>query len=278
MTSWELGGKNNPWTTISVEGTARFTDVAPAVSFRTTVGGATVWLGIKEATTGQIFETLQVRSATFLPWTLIPGLVTDLAPVVSDGNLAVGHPTMAAVAKGGVTAINNYLGDQPQNPPPPNYWLPLRPPPITAFAPAIGIVRGGAAGPYMFLAATVIDFAGPNGDIQFFQGSPFSTDNLSIGGGGFESNISPAMASAHNRTVIVAVDPNGALCYNWWDFGGGGHGWVPLGDEVRTTVAPAISLVDNGNYMFVFAQGLDGELYINQANVGGTIIGWGRAE
>jgi hypothetical protein len=68
MTSWELGGQNNPWTTVSVEGTARPTNVAPAVSFRTTFSGATVWLGIKEAATGQIFETLQVRDGTFLSW------------------------------------------------------------------------------------------------------------------------------------------------------------------------------------------------------------------
>jgi hypothetical protein len=181
---------------------------------------------------------------------------------------------MAAVATDGVTSINNFLSDQPPIPPPADYWQPLSPPPITALAPAIGIVRG----PYMFLAATAVSFVGPNNKIVLYQGSPVATDNLAIGSMNFESNVSPAMASAHDRTVIVAVDPNGALFYNWWDFGGGGHGWVPLGNDVRTKVAPAVSLVDNGNYMFVFAQGLDGELFLNQAVVGGAIIGWGPAE
>jgi hypothetical protein len=143
-------------------------------------------------------------------------------------------------------------------------------------APALAVV-GNAS--YMFLAATVTNFVGSNLRVVLNQGNPFTPDSL-VGWEymGFDSNLPPVMAAANNRTVILAVDPNGAIFYNWWDFGGGGHGWVPLGDSVRTKVAPAVALVDKGNYMFVVARGLNGELYINQAGVGGAIIGWGPAE
>ena len=93
------------------------------------------------------------------------------------------------------------------------------------------------------------------------QGVPFIPGNLvGFQSMDFYSNLSPAMASANNRTVIVAADPDGAMSYNWWDLGGGGHGWVPLGDDVRTTAAPAVAVVDNGQYMFIIARGLDGEM------------------
>jgi hypothetical protein len=107
------------------------------------------------------------------------------------------------------------------------------------------------------------------------QGNPYTPDQL-VGWNSmpFDSNLASAMAAANNRTVIVAVDPNGAIFYDWWDLGGGPHGWVPLGNDMQTTVAPAVALVDNGNYLFVYAQRLDGRLYLNQGNVGGAIVGW----
>jgi hypothetical protein len=275
--SWQLGG-SGPWTNVRINGPIRRTNVAPVVSFRTTQGGTSVWLAIKDAETNQIFETLQLPDGSFEPWTLIPGLATNVSPAVSDGNLAVGYPIMAALSSppDGVSYINVDLNDQPSNPPPDGYWRAVSPSPFTSMAPALAIV--GNQGSYMFLAATVVSFTSPNSHVVLYQGNPYTPNQLSaISDMGFASNLSPAMAAAHNRTVIVAVDPSGAVFYNWWDLGGGAHGWIPLGDNVSTKFAPAVSLVDNGNYMFVFAQGLDGTLQINQGNVGGSIVGWNPA-
>jgi hypothetical protein len=272
-TSWQLGEGETPWTAVPINGPSRFTDVAPAVSFRTTVGGTSVWMAIKDRTDGQIYETLQQPGGTFLPWTRIPGITTKVAPAVSDGNLAIGYPFMAVLSAppDGVTYINVFLSDQPPNPPPPGYWGAVNPSPFTSMAPALALVDNGK---YMFLAATVISFSGPNSHVVLYQGSPYRPDQLVSSDAGFDSNVSPAMAAAHNRTVIVAVNPNGAMSYNWWDFGGGGHGWVSLGNNVTTKVAPAVSLVDEGKYMFIFAQGINGKHYLNQGNVGGSIVGW----
>ncbi len=277
-TSWELGSAGT-WTNVPINGPIKQTDVAPAVSFRTTEGGTSVWLAIKDSKDHQIFGTLHQPDGTFEAWTLIPGALTNVSPAVSDGNLAVGYPIMAVVAAppDDSTYINVNLLNQPPASPPPGYWNPIIPSLFTAMAPALTIV--GNQGSYMFLAVTAVNFEGPNSRIMVNQGNPSTPDQL-VGWGpaSFDSNLPPAMAAANNRTVIVAVDPNGAIFYDWWDLGGGSHGWVPLGDDVRTKVAPAVALVDNGNYMFVYAQGLDGELHINQANVGGAIIGWGPGE
>jgi len=101
----------------------------------------------------------------------------------------------------------------------------------------------------------VINLGGPNSRLILYQGSTLNPDQLSSGYMGFDTNLSPAMAAAHNRTVIVAVDASGAIFYNWWDFGGGDHGWISLGTDVKTSARPAVSLVDNGNYMFILATG-----------------------
>jgi hypothetical protein len=171
----------------------------------------------------------------------------------------------------GVTYINVFLTDQPPLPVPPGYWRAVTPTPWTTLAPALAIVDKGG---YMFLAATSVNLSGPNLRLMLYQGNPYTPDQLSIGYAGIDTNLSPAMASANDRTVIVAVDPSGTMFYNLWDFGGGAKGWISLGTNVKTNVAPAISLVARGNYMFIFAQGLDGKLYLNQGNVGGSIVGW----
>jgi hypothetical protein len=275
-TSWQLGGGAAPWACVPVNGTARLTDVAPAVSFRTTEGGASVWLAIKDQADGRVYETLQMPDGTFGGWTLIPGMTTQVSPAASDGNLAIGAPVMAVVAapSDDLTYVNVYLADQPPPQPPAGYWQAVDPSPWTTLAPALAIV--GDQGDYMFLATANVDLGGgPDLQLVLTQGNPYTPGNTSaVAGMGFASNLSPAMASASNRTVIVAADPTGAMSYNWWDLGGAAQGWTALGADVTTDTAPAVALVDNGNYLFVLARGRDGALYLNQANVGGAIVGW----
>lgn len=279
-TSWELGSNGTPWTSVPISGPAHFTDVAPAVSFIWSgiPGNYEVWMAIKDSGDNQIYKTFQALDGGFAPWTLIPGVFTNVSPAASDGNLAVDIPIIAALAtpSDGSTYINVSPAD-PSPPSPPGDWKAIIPTPLTTMAPALAIVGSGN---YMFLAATVFSFVGPDSRLELYQGNPNTPDQIiNIADMSFPSNLPPAMAAANNRTVIVAVDPTGAIFYNWWDLGGGGHGWVQLGGgaDIRTQVAPAVALVADGNYMFVNAQGLDGELYINQAIVGGTIYGWGPA-
>lgn len=278
-TSWELGGENNPWTAVPINGPAQPTDVAPAVSFRTTEGGYSVWLAIRDSGDNQVYETLQQPDGSFNGWTLIPGLETNVSPAASDGNLSIGAPIMVAVARPNddLTYVNVYLADQPPDSPPPGYWQAIDPAPWTSLAPALAIV--GDRGDYMFVATSNLNFSGPNLHLVLTQGNPYTPGQTSgVADMGFATNLAPAMSSANNRTVIVAADPDGAMFYNWWDLGGGGHGWLSLGDDVRTDAAPAVALLDGGNYMFIFARGTDGELHINQAVVRGSIVGWGPAE
>jgi hypothetical protein len=210
----------------------------------------------------------------FNGWTRIPGMTTNVPPAVNDGNLAIGVPIMAVLAapKDGQTYINTSLNDQPPTNPPANYWNLVNPSQFTTMAPAISIVSQGK---YMYLAATCLNLSGPNSRVMLNQGNPYTPGSL-VGwkSMSFDSNLSPAMAAANNRTVIVAANPDGALFYDWWDLNGPPHGWLPLGDPLRTSVAPAVALVDKGNYMFILARGTDGLLYLNQAIVGGSIIGW----
>jgi hypothetical protein len=274
-TSWELGEANPPFEPVKIDGPDRLTDVAPAISFRTTLGGYSIWLAIKDSSDGSILETLEIPGGRFSGWTEIPGLRTNVSTAMSDGNLAAGIPMMVALAPPPDYRlhINYLLNDQPPPPPgPPGYWQPIALT-ITSLAPVAALVDGGG---YIFLATTSLNFAGgPHGTVMLHQGSPFDRDHFVTNQQmNFNSNVSPAMASANNRTVIVAADPDGIMFYNWWDFGGGGHGWIPLGDDVRTSVAPAVAVLDHGNYMFVVARGADNEIHLNQGQVGGTIVGW----
>lgn len=269
-TSWELGGAAAPWSWIDVAGGPVLTDTPPAVSFRTTESGTSLWLAVRNKDDGRVYETLQRPDGSFGGWVAIPGVQTNVAPAASDGNLARGAPMLVVLAAppDEQTYINVYLADQPPVSPPPGYWQAFVPSPWTTRAPAVALVGDNAD--YLFLATINIESR-----ILLTQGNPYTPDQISaVGPLGFESSLSPGMASANNRTAIVAADPDGAMFYDWWDLGGGPHGWTPLGSEVVTDAAPAIALVDGGEYFFVLARGADGGLYLNQADIGGPIVGW----
>lgn len=274
-TSWELGGGGPGWELVPFELGAPVTHVAPAVSFRTTEEGATPWLGVVSSFEGQVFESLQQPDGTFGEFVPVPGPTTQQAASVSDGNLAVGAPVIAVVAAApdDLTYVNVSLADQPPDVPPPGYWQPVDPSPWTTLAPAIAVVDSGQ---YMFLVTADVDLGGGR-DLQLVltQVNPFDPGNVSAQGPmGFATRLSAGIASANNRAVVVAADPAGVVSYNWWDLGEVGSGWVQLGSDVTVDQAPAIALVDGGNYMFIIAHGTDGQMYLNQGNVGGGIVGW----
>jgi hypothetical protein len=94
--------------------------------------------------------------------------------------------------------------------------------------------------------------------------------------GGLQTNVAPTLVSEGNRTVAVVTATDGRIFYNWWDLGGGGHGWQEVPGGGRTDAAPAAALVNGANYVFITVKGLDGNLYLNQGNVGGAFVGWQR--
>ena len=274
---WNLGAAGTPWAQLPVTGTIVVTDATPAVSFRTSAGGVLGVVMIRDRATGFLFESLLDLSGAgmLLGWVQLPGIVSNSAPALTDGNGVFGPSIAVAQSSNpsGQLAINNFLINQPPAAPPPNYWLPIGPAGQMMGGPAAAIVvqkqtqKGVAEAPYIFIGRNV------GGRIQLIQGDVFA-QHITVGDLNFQSKIGPAMASANNRTVIVAVDESGEMFSDWWDFGGGGHGWVSLGANVKTTVPPAISLVDKGQYMFVLATDATGVVRTFQGNVGGAPVGW----
>lgn len=88
------------------------------------------------------------------------------------------------------------------------------------------------------------------------------------------TRLALGVASFGILTVEVARKDDGSVAYNWWNLGQGSRGWQPLGNEMRTNHAPAVSLV--GSYMFVVVSGIDGALYLNQGTVSKALTGWRR--
>ena len=90
---------------------------------------------------------------------------------------------------------------------------------------------------------------------------------------GFQSDVAPGATSAGNLSVVVATDKKGRVFYNWWAVGEGGRGWQELdGGQGQTNVAPAAALV--GNYLFVLIKGFDGNIHLNQGDLGKPFVGW----
>jgi hypothetical protein len=272
---WNLGGGATPWVPLAAKGDVVLTDSTPAVSFRTSNAGAVAVVTIRDRETGFLFESLLDTGTGLNGWVQIPGMVTNSAPALSDGNLALGYPILVAQSTqpDGQLVINNYLSDQPPVGAPPQYWLPIGPVSQMVGGPAVAIVKqapvkkGQEPAPYIFIVRNV------GATLQMIQGDAFA-QHITVSDMNFRSGISPALASANNRTVIVVADQTGEMYTDWWDFGGGGHGWVSLGPNVKTQVPPAISLVDKGNYMFVLATDLAGVVRTFQGNVGGAQVGW----
>jgi len=89
----------------------------------------------------------------------------------------------------------------------------------------------------------------------------------------FQTTVAPGATSAGRTSVVVAADKEGHIHYDWWDLGQGGSGWREIEGKWQTNAPPAATLVAN-NYLFVMIKGLDGNLYLNQGNLGKPFVGW----
>jgi len=143
---------------------------------------------------------------------------------------------------------------------------------LTDASPAVSLVGNGS---YVFLLAKRTD-----GLLMINQGGLNSAPNspgASLVGWqsmGITTSAAPAAAAAGNRTAAVITEPDGRILYDWWDLGGGGHGFREVPGGGRTNAAPAVTLVANGTYMFVVVKGLDNQLWLNQGTPGGAFVGW----
>ena len=126
-------------------------------------------------------------------------------------------------------------------------------------------------GTYLFVAVRGMD-----GNVWINQGElgkPF------VGwqsGHDFETNVAPGAASSGENFVFVAKHPDsakhpdGRTFYNWGKLGGGGSGWIDIGGQ--TQASPAAALI--GTYLFVAVRGMDGNVWINQGELGKPFVGW----
>ena len=134
-------------------------------------------------------------------------------------------------------------------------------------APAVALV--GAQHNYLFVLVKGLD-----GNLYLNQGElgkPFVGWQQI----GFKTNLAPGAASSGNTTAVVAVRTDGRIFYDWWELGQGGEGFRELDGDGRSDAAPAAALVGaQHNYLFVLVKGLDGNLYLNQGELGKPFVGW----
>jgi dehydratase len=138
----------------------------------------------------------------------------------------------------------------------------------TDAAPAVALVDNGN---YAFVLAKGLD-----GNVYLNQGTP-GGEWVGWQSMGIATNVAPSMSSNGNRTIAVITAANG-IYYDWWDLGGGGHGWTQVPD-LFTYVSVGAGLVDNGDYVFLLAKNYaDDTMWLDQGDpTTGRWVGWLRA-
>lgn len=183
---------------------------------------------------------------------------TNVAPAVAstpDGVLFFATDTVGRIYQNRVV-----LGQASQG------WLELEGSGRTDAAPAAALVGNN---PYVFTA-----IKGLNGYVYVNQGG--------LGGQyvgwqsdyAFETKVAPAVATTPDGVLFFAIDLQGRILFNRAVLGQAGQGWVEVGGNGRTDASPAAALVGNTPYIFAAVKGLDGYIYINQADLGGPWVGW----
>lgn len=88
----------------------------------------------------------------------------------------------------------------------------------------------------------------------------------------FQSKYAPAMSTSMNNVVVVAADQQGRPFYSYWTRGGSGTSFIEIPGGILTDAAPAAALVSD--YLFVVVKSLDGNVYLNQGQLGKPFVGW----
>lgn len=100
--------------------------------------------------------------------------------------------------------------------------------------------------------------------------NPFPLSPVSV-----STNVAPRAAASGNTTANIITRLDSRIFYTWWELGQGGRGYGEIEGGGRSDAAPAAALVgDQHNYLFVVVKGLDGNLYLNQGELGKPFVGW----
>jgi hypothetical protein len=87
--------------------------------------------------------------------------------------------------------------------------------------------------------------------------------------------VAVGAASSGNTSALVAKSADGRIFYNWSILGGAGVGWREIDGNGQTDAAPAAALVNTTNdYLFVAVKGSDGNVSLNQGQLGHPFVGW----
>jgi hypothetical protein len=113
-----------------------------------------------------------------------------------------------------------------------------------------------------------------DGNVWLNQGTPGATSWVNWLPLNIASKVGPAASSSGNRTIAIVTSTDNRVMYDWWDLGGGGHGFREIPGGFRTDTSAAAALVNGGGYAFVLAKALDGSVYLNQGAPGGAWVGW----
>jgi hypothetical protein len=106
--------------------------------------------------------------------------------------------------------------------------------------------------------------------VQSPTDDPFPLSPVSV-----STKVAPGVAASGNTTAEVITRTDGRILYTWWELGQGNQGFGEMEGDGRSDAAPAAALVGpQHNYLFVVVKGLDGNLYLNQGELGKPFVGW----
>jgi hypothetical protein len=88
---------------------------------------------------------------------------------------------------------------------------------------------------------------------------------------GFTTDVAPAVTGVGQSVLVFAVR-NQRIYVNQAVLGEAFHGWVEVEGDGRTDAAPSAGAV--GSHVFLAIKGLDGNMYLNQADLGHPFGQW----
>jgi hypothetical protein len=133
---------------------------------------------------------------------------------------------------------------------------------------AYGAATGGRTGGFWAFKSLL--------DQHFPIGVKVSTDDpFPLSTNALATRVGPAAAASGNATAALITNVDGRVFYTWWQLGEGGKAFGEVGPGLQTDATPAAALVGPGHdYLFVLAKDMDGNLQLNQGQLGRPFVGW----
>jgi hypothetical protein len=127
---------------------------------------------------------------------------------------------------------------------------------------AYGAATGGRTGGFWAFKSLL--------DQHFPIGVKVSTDDpFPLSTNALATRVGPAAAASGNATAALITNVDGRVFYTCWQLGEGGKAFGEVGPGLQTDATPAAALVGPGHdYLFVLAKDMDGNLQLNQGQLG----------